>query len=235
MAIGPDALEPEQRELLRRLIRGEPVEEVADALRTSVEQIESFGRTALVALDPALAALVSPDDRHMLAGRILRRDEDDPAVVELLDHSPDSRRWVLWLREALRAIAPDAEQLRLPGGAAAAGSATEATHSGADHSARPDDAADVDDTGSGTSAAAAGADSTAATDHATAPAEDDAGAAGPGVVHGDVADRHRDHAEDAAASFDEALDVPLSSRERAMVVATVIMGFMLIALGVALS
>jgi hypothetical protein len=132
----------------------------------------------------------------MLAGRILRRDEDDPAVAELLDHSPDSRRWVLWLREALRVVAPDAEQLRLPGRAAAAGSAT---------------------------------------DHATAPAEDDAGAAGPGDVHGDVADRHRDHAEDAAASFDEALDVPLSSRERAMVVATVIMGFMLIALGVALS
>jgi len=200
MGIGPDALEPGQRELLRNLVRGVRAEEVADALDIGVDQLDADARAALVALDPALAALVLPEHRRLIAAHLLRRDSDDSGVAEILDRSPDARRWLVWLGESLRVIAPDATPVRLPGTA--------------------------DD---------------------EAPAAHDAGTAGAPGESADPSSRPGPEAEDPPddrlsaeevpppAEATDATGAPLTRTEIAMLAATVVLGFILLALGIALS
>ena len=111
MANGPQALEPRQRDLLRRLARGERTEALADAEGSSPSAVLVDARNALVALDPSLAALVSRSDREAVADHLLGRGD----AAEVLGRSADARRWALWLHEALQALEPDAVLQDVPG------------------------------------------------------------------------------------------------------------------------
>lgn len=199
MAIGSDALEPGQRELLRRLVREQRIEEVADARETSVEQVEADAREALVALDPALAALVVPNDRRLVAAELLHRGDERAAVAEILDRSPDARRWALWVGEALRVIAPDARPAQLPSAGTAA--VAQAPHDAGEMIA---DAANLSDDGAAT--------------------RDMMDPRGAGAAT----------ARDTTEASDDSKDA-LSRRDRAILAATVAMGFVLLTLGIALS
>jgi hypothetical protein len=206
MAIGPDALEPGQRELLRKLVRGVRAEEVADGLDIGVDQLDADARAALVALDPALAALVLPEHRRLLTAHVLRRDGDAGDVAEILDGSPDARRWLVWLGESLRVIAPDATLVALPG-------------ADADEVPTPGD----DGTGDVVAEAAPPSEpdpEPEAEDHP----DDPFGGAGSPVPE-----------QPASAEPPVAANAPLTRTDVAILAATVVLGFVLLALGIALS
>lgn len=103
MPLELEDLEPTKRELVRSLLRGASPEDLGWALAETPERVVELSREALVELDPRLAALLDEADRRRVADYMLRRQSPGQAAGtwEVLDRSPDARRFAVALRESL--------------------------------------------------------------------------------------------------------------------------------------
>ena len=96
-------LSPLKREAIHGLLLGASPEDLAWAGSESPERVLALARTALEDLDPELAEPLSPDDRRRVADYMLGQQPpgQEAGTWEILEHSPDARRWALWIRESL--------------------------------------------------------------------------------------------------------------------------------------
>lgn len=109
MPLSLTELEPAKREVVRELLGGASPEDVAWALAQPPERVVELAHEALTELDPDLAREVDDRDRARVADYLLRQQPPGQAAGtwDLLDRSPEGRRWALWIRECLSELYGD--------------------------------------------------------------------------------------------------------------------------------
>lgn len=103
MAESVNSLTSAQRELLRGLLQGSSVEDLAWALGGSGDEILAHAHESLIALDPYAAEALGGADRGRVCEYLLERQSPGQAAGtwELLQRSADARRWAAAAREQM--------------------------------------------------------------------------------------------------------------------------------------